>query len=119
MSDAPNEPTPEAKPKKPLLPPSRIAFLIFVIVAAVVIVFELRARRAFQASYQAIDQAMTEANKEGKALYRDDLGQHLSGSPKRETNAAGEVLTWRGVLKSYRIRLEYGAGGFVEGVKTE
>jgi hypothetical protein len=119
MSDAPNEPTPEAKPKKPLLPPSRIAVLIFVIVAAVVIVIELRARRAFQASYQAIDQAMADANETGKAVYRDDLGRYLSGSPKRETNAAGEVFTWRGVLQSYRIRLEYGAGGFVKEIKTE
>jgi hypothetical protein len=91
MSETPEPQTPGPKPKKPLLPPSRIAVLIFVIVGVVVIVLQYRARSAFQASFQAVDEAMAEANAQGQPLYREDLDELLQGSPVRQAGQADRI----------------------------
>jgi len=120
MSNSPEQTGPAEKPKKPALPPSRIAVLIFVAVAAVVIVLELRARMAFNSSYEAIDAAMINAEQTGKSFYRKDVGQLLSGSPTREADQDNsELLTWHGILQTYRIRVYFGAGDFVQRIQTE
>ncbi len=119
MSDEPQAEIPSPRPKKPLLPPSRIAFLIFVVIAAVVICLEFRARTAFKKTYQAVDDAMTEGNKTGRAVYKEDVEKLLRGSPRRKPDGSGEVFTWRGVLRRYQMRLEYGQGGFVQRIAAE
>jgi len=112
-------PGPRAKAKKPAMPRSRIVFLIFVAVASVVIVFELRARLACRSSYKAIETAMTEGEGAAHGIYREDIGGLLSGSPKRSYENGSEVLTWKGLLRSHSIRLTYERGGFVDTIERE
>lgn len=109
-----------AKPKKRLLPPSRIAIIILVIAAAVLIVPELRARSAFNKSYDAIEQAIADQEAKGLNLYKIDLDQYLQGSFVREPDQAdSELFTWNGVLQSYRMRLHYGRGNYVSKIEPQ
>lgn len=114
------EEKPAAEPKKRFLTPSRIVFLIFVAAAAVVIVLELRARLPYESSVKAVQQAWDEAKETG-SLFRNELSGLLSGSPHREYDEeeGKEVIAWDGLLRSYRIRLQYGRGGFVNNYETE
>ena len=116
--------TPEKK--KPLLPPSRIAFLIFLVVAGVVIVMELSAKWPYEKSVRAIEEKMPE-NLEGEeaqkqpGLYRQDLDELLSGNPIRQPDEENrrETITWNGALKFYRVKLRYARGGYVSRFYSE
>ncbi len=124
VSNATEAESPAAEPTKRRLPPSRIALLVFVAVAAVVIVLELRARWSFSSTYNAVDAAIAAGNKDAEGLYRDDLDKIVRGSPARKTvqtdgDVKEELFTWRGVLQTYRMRLYYGRGGFVQGLQFE
>lgn len=120
-------PTPAAPAKKPLLPPSRIVFLIFVAVAAVVIVMELCAKWPYENSVAAIEERMPEKQDEEEAqkdpgVYRQDgLDELLSGSPSRDLSQdkRSETIAWNGVLKSYRLKLRYTDSGLLLSYKTE
>ena len=109
MSNVPEPAAPAQETKKPMLPPSRIILIIFVIAAAVVIFIELRARLAFESTDSAISQAFDEAEKEeGDLLTREKVEELTSGSPEIEKEAGGwEVMTWSGVLQPYKLRLQY------------
>jgi hypothetical protein len=113
----PTQSTATARPKKPALPPSRIAFLIFVLAAVVVIALELRARWQFTGSYQAVQEELSKGEEDGRMLYRKDLDGFLRGSPVRETQQGAETFTWRGVLRSYRMKVSYGVGEFVQAIE--
>ena len=118
-SNAPQE-SPQPQPKKPLLPPSRIAFLIFVVAAAVVIVIEFRARLNFNANYQAVGAAMTAADEKNEALVESEIADLLKGTYTREADRANsELFTWEGLLKSYRMRVYYGSEKRVELIERE
>ena len=121
MSNEPEPAGPSPKTKKPLLPASRIVLLIFVAAAAVVIFLEFQARRACDNTYMAIDEAVTEAESKGGNLIRRNLDQLIQGSPQREYDdqANVEVFTWHGLLKPYRMRVEYGDGDHVKRISTE
>jgi len=113
----PPQETAPAKPKKPAFPPSRIAFLIFVLAAVVVIALELRARWQFTGSYRAIEAELAKEEGDSQTLYRKDLDQFLRGSPVRELQQGVETFTWRGVLRSHRMKVTYGMGEFVLGIE--
>jgi hypothetical protein len=102
------------------MPPSRIAFLVFVVLAAIVIILELRARSAHKGTLEAIDQAWEKAEKEGRGLYQEELDKLIQGSPSRERDeqTRTETFTWRGLLRPHRIKVEYGGGGFVKNYST-
>ena len=116
-AQGPVQASPSAKPKKPALPPSRIALLIFVLAAAVVIVLEVHARWQCTGSYKAIEDALAKDEEQGKGLYRKDLDELLCGSPSREMVGGTETFTWRGILRSYRMKIDYGVGEFVLNVE--
>jgi hypothetical protein len=108
--------------KKPVLPPSRIAVIVFALIAAVVILFELRARSQHDKSYKAIDEAMSKAEESGGGFYKEDLDKLIVGSPSRQMNDSQETLTWTGPLgfaRKYRIWVEYGDGGFVQRIERK
>lgn len=120
MSDASEPESRGAKPKKPFFGPTRIVLWIVILAALVAIFFEWRARQAFTNTREAVEKAWAEAEKEGGGLYKDDVEKLLAGSPKRETPAPRtEVFTWSSLLKSYQMRLEYGAGDFVQKVEAQ
>ncbi len=105
--------------KKRLLPPSRIAFLAFVAIAAVVIVVEIRARWTYTRSVQAINQAWEAAARKGKPLYRADIQRLICGWPSSEYDRLKreEIFTWRGV-RTHRLQVRYGKGEFVQTYQT-
>lgn len=105
--------------KKPIMPPSRIAVIVFVLIAAVVIYLELRARSGQDKSYKAIDAAMVEGENSGDGLYKDKVEELLVGSPSRNVQGNTEVLTWRGPLRAHKINITYGDGGFVMNISRE
>jgi hypothetical protein len=109
----------EPKPKKRRLPPSRIAFLIFVAVAAVAIVLEWRARQGYTRTVEALDRASAGAEQDAQGVYRDDLEKLIHGSPRRayDEQARREVLTWRGI-RAHRLYVQYAEGGFVRNYTT-
>ena len=106
-------------PKKSKMPPSRIAFLVFVLVAAVAIVVELRARRSYTRTVEALDRAFEKLDQEGTGLYRKDLEQLIQGSPSRQSDeqARTETFTWRGI-RAHRLRVQYGNFGLVSSYST-
>jgi hypothetical protein len=105
--------------KKPLLPPSRIAFLVFVIVAAVAIVLELRAKGGYTRTVERLNQEWEKAQESAEGFYRDDLEELIHGSPWRaydEENRT-ETFTWRGI-RAHRLEVQYGNLDFVENYRT-
>jgi hypothetical protein len=113
MSTDPQPESPSPKPRKPFLRPSRIVLWIIILAAIVVAALEYRAQSAWKATYMALDEALVKANETGKPFCKPDVNAMLRGSPKREPALFGEVLTWTGVLKSYRVSLEYGEGDMI------
>jgi len=109
---------PVAKPKKPFLSPARIVMLVFVVAASVVIVLEGRARWQFSATCRAIEQVIEPGDANGDELYRNDLDRVLCGSPSRKAGEYSETFTWRGVFRSYRMKLRYDRRGCVDGIET-
>ena len=108
---------PDQAPKKPILPPSRIAVIVFAIVAAVIVMLELRARGQWDRTYKAISAQMDEeAGKEG--IVKKDLDKYVQGSPKREGGKETELFTWSGVLQKYRMRLHY-SGDMIVRIEQE
>jgi hypothetical protein len=109
----------EPAKKKPLLPPSRIAFLIFVIVAAVAIVLEYRAKGDYTRTVELLNEKWEEAQESGDGFYRDDLEDLIQGSPSRVRDEANrtETFTWRGI-RAHRLEVQYGNLDFVEGFRT-
>ncbi len=112
-----SSPIQPSRPKplpKPVLPPSRIVFLVFVVAAVAVIAMELRARFSWDATYKAVDKAFVQGEESNKGLHRDEVKPLLRGSFSRQTEKSGaEVYTWRGVLQSYQMRVEYDSAGYV------
>ena len=106
-------------PKKRRLPPSRIAFLIFVAAAAVVIGLELPALWAYSRTVKGLDQKYEAAQQQGKGLYRKDLDKLLCGSPARkyDQEKQKESFTWRGI-RTHQLQVQYGEGGFVASYRT-
>ncbi len=98
MSGAPSQ-----APKKPLLPPSRIAVIVFAIVAVVVIVFEVRARSQWDSTYKAIGDKIDTSD----GVPKSELDKLVRGSPKRQSTKDSELFTWSGILQSYRMRVYY------------
>ena len=85
------------------MPPSRIAFLIFVAVSLVVIGVELRARWAYSDTVQELDQAWDAAQAKGVGIYRADVEKLLHGSPSRvydETATHGDPP----LARRFRVR---------------
>ena len=118
MSNADEGDSPRRPKKGPLLPLSRILLLVFVVLAAVVIVQELRVRHAFNSSYEAVDGAIVAGDSSGEGFYKKDVDALLRGSPLREPDqASAEVFTWGGLLQKYRMRLQYAEDGFVEKIE--
>lgn len=117
--------TSEGPARKSKMPPSRIAFLVFVVVAAVAIVVELSARRNFTRSVEALDQALEKGEKYekgekgGSAVYRKDLDELFYGSPSKQYDekTSTETFTWRGI-RAHRLEVEYGVMEFVSRYKT-
>jgi hypothetical protein len=108
MSNVPQPAVPAEETKKPVLPPSRIVLIVFVIAAAVIIFIELRARLAFTSTNSAVEQAFDEAKDQGRLLTRDEVQEMTSGSPRIDKQADGwEVMIWSGVLQPYELRLQY------------
>ncbi|MBC8871274.1 MAG: hypothetical protein H8E44_17750 [Planctomycetes bacterium] len=106
-------------PKKSKMPPSRIAFLVFVLVAAVAIVVELRARRSYTRTVEALNQAFEKQDQEGTGLYRKDLEKLIHGSPSRQSDelARTETFTWRGI-RTHHLQVQYGDLDFVSSYST-
>lgn len=98
MSGAPSQ-----APKKSLLPPSRIAVIVFAIVAVVIIVFEIRARSQWDSTYTAIGDKIDASDGVPKSV----VDQLVQGSPKRQATKESELFTWSGILQSYRMRVYY------------
>ncbi len=111
--------TSEGPARKPKMPPSRIAFLVFVVVAAVAIVVELSARRNFTRSVETLEKALEKGGKDGSAVYRKDLDKLFYGSPSKQYDekTSTETFTWRGI-RAHRLEVEYGVMEFVSGFKT-
>ena len=107
------------KAKKRALPPSRIAFLVFVAAAAVVIVVELWARWGYSRTVKGLDQTYEAAQQKGTGLYREDLEKLLCGSPGREYDQQKqqEIFTWRGI-RTHRLQVLYDEGEFVASYRT-
>lgn len=110
MSDAPSRP-----PRKPIMPPSRIAVLAFVVMGVIVILFQWQAKSGQDSTYKAISAAMKEKETKG-GLFQKDIAPYIHGSPAREENKQEhtELFTWKGVLQSYSFELAYGQNGFVK-----
>lgn len=105
----------EQVPKKPVLPVSRIVVIVFVIVAAIVIVLEVRVRSQWNATYQAI---AAEIEQEAP-VSKKDVDQYIKGSPRRESpDKNQEVFIWSGLLRKYRMRLRY-SGDMVVGIDSQ
>jgi hypothetical protein len=87
---------------------------IFVVIAAVLIVLEFRARQGYTRTVEEFDQAWQAAQQEGKGVYREDLDKLIHGGPSRELDQKRgmETFTWRG-LRTYRLEVQYGDVGFV------
>jgi DNA-directed RNA polymerase subunit RPC12/RpoP len=109
----------EGPAKKPIMPPSRIAFLVFVIVAGGAAFMEWRAKSSFSATVEAVGKAFGEAQQRGDGLYREDLMEVIKGSYSTEKNdsARTEIFTWRGI-RAHRLQVQYGSGEFVRDYKT-
>jgi hypothetical protein len=114
MSTDPQPQSPSPKPKKPFLRPSRIILWIIILAALVVAFLEYRAQSAWSGTYKAFDEAFADSEQRGRFLRMVELEELVQGSPKRELTPSGEILTWRGVLKSYQVWLTYGPGGSVQ-----
>jgi len=98
--------------KKPILPPSRIAVIVFAVVGLIVIAFQWHAKSGWDNTYKGIAAVI---DNEETSLYQKDLDKYIHGSPRREENKQThtEVFTWTGVLQSYSFELQYDANGFV------
>ncbi len=106
---------PEQGAKKPLMPIYRIVLIVFVIVAAIVIVSELRVRSQWNATYNAI---ASQIDDEQKPLAKKDLEKLIQGSPRREPNKNQELFIWSGILQKYRMRLHY-SGEMVTKIESQ
>jgi len=96
------------------MPPSRIAVLVFVVIAVVVIAWELNARWAWEGSFKAVGDALDEGDRSGKGFFKKDIDKLLSGSPTRTPDGKdAEMFTWSGLLQSYRMRVQYDSSGSV------
>jgi|GEM_PF-2454880 hypothetical protein len=106
---------PEQGAKKPVLPISRIVVIVFVIVAAIVIVWELRVRSQWDATYKAV---ASQIEDEQKPLSKKDLDKLIQGSPQRKPDKNQELFIWQGILQKYRMRLHY-SGEMVIKIESE
>ena len=106
------------KPKKPIMPPSRIAVLVFAIVGIIVIVFQWHAKSGWDKTYQAIGAVIDD---EEASLFQDDLPKYIHGSPTRneDKQAHTEQFTWKGILQSYTFELQYDSNGFVREIRPK
>ncbi len=93
-------------PKKPLLPPSRIAVIVFAVVAMVVIVLEMRTRSQWDRTYKAIQKKFDEDDS-GEGIDKSVAENLIQGSPTREATNESELFVWSGILNSYKMRLRY------------
>ncbi|HUT13295.1 MAG TPA: hypothetical protein VMY42_22600 [Thermoguttaceae bacterium] len=96
-------------PKRPLLPPSRIVLILVLVAAVVVFVLELRAKSAYEKSYQAIDDAMAAADEKNETLEKTAVDDLLQGDLEREADEASntELFTWKGLYRVYEMKLTY------------
>jgi len=101
--------------KKPVMPISRIVVIVFVIVAAIVIVWELRVRSQWDATYKAV---ASQIDDEQNPLSKKDLDKLIRGSPRREPNQNQELFIWSGILQKYRMRLHY-SGQMVTKIESD
>jgi len=101
--------------KKSLMPISRIVVIVFVVVATLIIVWELRVRSQWNATYNAI---ASQIEKE-ETLSKKELDKYLKGSPNREQpDKNQELFIWSGILQKYRIRLYY-SGEMVTRIESQ
>lgn len=75
-------------------------------------------RSDFNASRQAIDQAMDEAEAAGDEYTIDQLRALLRGSPSRKQLGEGkDQYLWEGAMQNYLLVVEYEPDGFVTRVE--
>jgi hypothetical protein len=105
--------------KKPLLSASRIALLLFVIVAAVAIVFEWRARGSYTRTVELLNERWDKAQESGEDFYRDDLEELIQGSPSKvyDEETRTETFAW-GMIRARRLEVEYGDLDVVKSFRT-
>ena len=109
----------KAPKKKRLMPPSRIVFLVFVAVAAVVIVLEGRARLGYSQTVKQLKVSWQEGLDSGDGLFRKDLDEIVHGAPSRKyvEKDRSETFTWKGI-RAHTLRVHYTVGDFVESFET-
>ncbi|MCS7305229.1 MAG: hypothetical protein NZ602_09015 [Thermoguttaceae bacterium] len=109
---------PEQGAKKPMMPIYRIVLIVFVIVAAIVIIWELRVRSQWNSTYSAI---ASQIDDEQKPLSKKDLDKLIQGNPRREQPEGAknqELFIWSGILQKYRMRLHY-SGEMVTRIESQ
>ncbi|MHC4400292.1 MAG: hypothetical protein ACYTG0_11510 [Planctomycetota bacterium] len=106
--------------KKPIMPPSRIALLVFVIAAAVVIVIEWNVRSAYTRTVNDLQAALDEGLQTPPGLDREGVEEHIHGSPSREYDEENriETLTWKGLLNTHSLEIAYERSDLVGGIRT-
>ncbi len=88
------------------------------VVGGVLIMREQGIRSDFNASREAIDQAMDQAEAAGEEHTIDQLRTLLQGSPTRHSLGEGkDQYLWEGTLQNYTMVAEYEDDGFVTRVK--
>ncbi|HPP53089.1 MAG TPA: hypothetical protein PK777_09080, partial [Thermoguttaceae bacterium] len=101
--------------KKPVMPIYRIVLIVFVIIASLVIIWELRVRSQWSSTYQKI---ASQVEDEQAPLAKKDVDKLIQGSPSREGDKNQELFIWRGILQKYRMRLRY-SGDLVTHIESE
>ncbi len=128
---------PAVKPAKPMFPPSRIAFLVFVAITIPIIIWEGLANLGHRSALGRLTKEFAAAEDEGsrQELTRDSVSQILRRGPKprpASSDAAAfaamknastsktewkieetQVYVWSGLLKTYRIWVQYDETGYM------
>ena len=106
--------------KKRVMPPSRVAFLVFLIIGSAAIVIEWRARSGYTRTVEALEEAYQKAQEDKDTFSREDLEELVHGSPSRTSSEqeGTEVFTWRGI-RTRRLTVEYSSLGLVTKYSTD
>ena len=118
-SSRPNQGPPESSKKGSILPPSRIAALVLLIIIGVLFGHEYLVRAGFDQTRKEVLAHMPEEKAQQSTLLMKDMPKYLHGSYKHSTPEADvDVYTWEGWVFNYQIRLTHEASGYVSNVVT-
>jgi hypothetical protein len=118
-SSRPNQGPPESSKKGRLLPPSRIAALVLLIVIGLLFFHEYLIRTDFDQTRKEVLAHMPDEKAQESTLLMKDMPKYLHGSYKHSAPEADvDVYLWEGWVYSYQIRLTHEASGFVSNVET-